>query len=119
MLKMALVTVITLASFSSFARNKEVMGILARCDCHENTIDGQKYLGKVNNKLATRTEATARAQAFGACQNDVDVKENAVVSNCQYIKAVDEKVGQVVKRRIEKIKDDEENNLHNDLLGTL
>jgi len=119
MKKAILITVITLTSLSSFARNKEVMGILARCDCHENTIDGQKYLGKVNNDLATRTEKAARDQAFGKCQSNVDDKNEAVITNCQYIKAIDEKVGNVVKRHIEKIKDDEENNLQNDLIGTL
>ncbi len=119
MMKSVLVIAITLTSFASFAKSKEVMGILARCDCHENTIDGQKYLGKVNNDLATRTEKAARTQAFGKCKSNVDDAQDAVISNCQYIKAVDEKVGSHIKRRIEKIKDDEENNLHNDLLGTL
>ena len=119
MMKIALVLVISTISVSSFARNNEVMGVLARCDCYESTVDGQRYLGKVNNKLATRTATAARAQAAGECMKNMDEASNATVNNCQYIKAVDEKVGKVIKRRIEKIKDDEENNLHNDLIGTL
>lgn len=120
MMKLTLIVVATLVSASAFAKSKEVMGVLARCDCRESTIDGEKNLGKVSNKNPTRSEQNARNQAFQACAKEADDSLSITVTNCQYIKVVDEKVGaNKFKRRLERIKDDEENNLHNDLLSTL
>lgn len=119
MRKILLVSAITLAAVVSHAKSKQVMGIIAHCNCYESTIDGQKFLGKVVNKVPTRSESNARTQAFSQCQNEASEAIGASINNCQYIKAVDERIGKVIKRRIEKLKDDEENNLHNDLIGTL
>lgn len=95
------------------------MGVIARCDCYESTVDGQNFLGKVNNETPQRTADQARNSAYNRCSKNMDNSLAASVSNCHYIKAVDEKVGKRIKRRIEKITGDEENNLHNDLISTL
>jgi len=119
MLKTILVTLITLVCVSGYAKSKEVMGVIARCDCFESTIDGVKNLGKAHNVKPARTERGARNQAFVACSKQMDDASNASVDNCTYIKAIDEKVGKVIKRRIEKLTGDDESNLQNDLLSTL
>lgn len=119
-MKLAVVTIVSLVSLSAFAKSKEVMGVLARCDCQESTIDGRKNLGKVSNQIPTRSEQNARNQAYKACAKAADDSLSISVTNCQYIKIVDEKIGEnKFKRRVERIKDDEENSLHNDLLSTL
>ncbi len=107
-------------NFSAQARSNEIMGIIAQCDCTESTIDGQKELGKVSNKIGTKSESRARKEAYNTCAKAASDSLSVNISNCQYIKIVDSKVGKnKYKRRVERIKDDEENNLHNDLLSTL
>lgn len=120
MLKLIVITMVSLVSVSAFAKSKEVMGVLARCDCRESTIDGDRNLGKVTNDSPTRSEQNARNQASVACSNRASDSLSVSISNCQYIKVIDEKVSATkFKRRVERIKDDEENNLANDLLSTL
>lgn len=120
MLKLLVFTVLSLVSVSAFAKSKEVMGVLARCDCRESTIDGERNLGKVSNQNPTRSEQNARNQAYNACTKLGSDSLSINISNCQYIKVIDEKVSETkFKRRVERIKDDEENNLANDLLSTL
>ena len=120
MMKLTVLVLVSLVSASAFAKSKEVMGVLARCDCRESTIDGERNLGKVSNVNPTRSEQNARNQAYQSCAKEASDSLSVSITNCQYIKVVDEKVGNnKYKRRLERIKDDEENNLHNDLLGTL
>lgn len=109
--------ILTLTCSVSSAKNQEVMGMIARCSCSESTIDGQRNLGKFNSEKAFKTERGARNSVYGQCAKGVDGFVS--INECQYIKVVDEKVGKSIKRRVENIKDDEENNLHNDLISTL
>lgn len=119
-MRLTVLVVASLVSVSAFAKSKEVMGVLARCDCSESTIDGDRDLGKVSNINPTRSEQNARNQAYQACAKEASDSLSITISNCQYIKVVDEKLSNnKYKRRLERIKDDEENNLHNDLLSTL
>jgi hypothetical protein len=120
MMKLTAITMITLMSVSAFAKSKkEVMGVLANCHCSESTIDGSKNLGKVSNSTPTRSERNARLQAYNKCAGLASDSLSITISNCQYIKVIDEKVGKNFKRRVERIKDDEENSMQNDLLSTL
>lgn len=120
MLKIGIINLILVMSFSAHSRSTEVMGVIAQCDCTESTVDGQRDLGKVSNTKAARTESYARKQAYQTCSNAASDSLSSNISNCQYIKVVDAKISEgKFKRRVERIKDDEENNLHNDLLSTL
>lgn len=119
-MKLTVITLISLVSISVFAKSKEVMGVLVNCDCSESTIDGQRYLQKVQNKKTTRSDQNALNQAYSACSKLATNSLAITVTNCQYIKVVDEKIGQnKYKRRVERIVDDAENSLHQDLLSTL
>jgi len=121
MLKFGIINlVLLLVGLSAQARSNEVMGIIAQCDCIESTIDGQREIGKVSNTKAARTESYARKQAYQNCASAANDSLSISIVNCQYIKVIDAKISKgKFKRRVERIKDDEENNLHNDLLSTL
>lgn len=119
MLKLIIITAVSAISISAFAKSKEIMGVIAVCQCNEGTVDGLKFLGNVSNETPTRREKAARHQAFAKCTERASDSLSAEIANCHYIKVIDEKVGKRIKRRIERIKDDEENNLQNDLLSTL
>lgn len=120
-MKKAIIMVgLSLMSLSAFAGSKQVIGVATVCDCYERTIDGEHYLGKVGSKNAARTESAARLEAKKECsRRDKDPAFAAQIQNCVYSKAVQERVGNKIISRIERLANDEENSLHNDLLGTL
>lgn len=117
--KFLILTCLTLLGSVSFAKNNEVMGLIARCECTETTIDGERSLGKFPSEKSFRTEKAARNSVYHQCLKEASDSLSVSVRDCQYIKIVDQKVGKAIKRRVENIKDDEENNLHNDLISTL
>ncbi len=99
------------------AKTSEVMGMIARCSCSESTVDGERKLGQFASTKSFKTDQAARNSVYAQCSKQADGPVN--VSDCQYIKVVDQKNGTKIKRHIVKIKDEEENNLHNDLISTL
>ncbi len=103
----------------SFAKSNEIMGMIARCECSETTVDGQRSLGKYASEKSFRTEKAALNSVYSQCLKEASDSLSVSVANCQYIKVIDQKIGKSIKRRVENIKDDEENNLHNDLISTL
>lgn len=119
MKKLVLIGVISLISSLSYAKSSEVMGLIARCSCSESTIDGQRELGKYTSEKSFKTERAARGSVYTQCVKQATDSEQISIADCQYIKIVDQKNGKSIKRRVENIKDDEENNLHNDLISTL
>lgn len=117
MKKIAFIGLITLVCSYGHAKSSEVMGMIARCSCSESTIDGDRELGKFNSEKAFKTDKAARGSVYSQCAKQAEGFVS--VTNCQYIKVVDQKNGKSIKRRVENIKDEEENNLHNDLISTL
>lgn len=113
-------TAISLIGFSAFAGSKQVIGVATICDCYERTIDGESYLGKVGNRTPARTERDARLSAKSECNRiDKDDQFSPHIQNCVYSKAIQERVGKVVKSRIERMSGDDENSMANDLISTL
>jgi hypothetical protein len=119
MKKLVLIGLIGLSCSLAQAKDREVMGLIARCDCTESTVDGQREVGKFTSIKSFRTEKGARNSVYSQCLKEASDSMSIAVTNCQYIKIVDEKIGKKINRRVERIKDDEENNLHNDLISTL
>ncbi len=117
MKRIAFIGLITLVCSYGQAKSSEVMGMIARCSCSESTIDGERELGKFNSEKAFKTDKGARGSVYSQCAKQSDGFVSVI--NCQYIKVVDQKNGKSIKRRVENIKDEEENNLHNDLISTL
>lgn len=99
------------------AKTSEVMGMIARCSCTESTVDGQRELGRFTSAKSFKSDQAARNSIYSQCSAKADGVVS--VSECQYIKVVDQKNGKKIKRHVVNIKDDEENSLHNDLISTL
>ncbi len=99
------------------AKTSEVMGMIARCSCSESTVDGQREMGRFTSAKSFKTDQAARNSVYAQCSKQARALVN--VTDCQYIKVVDQKNGKTIKRHVVNIKDDEENNLHNDLISTL
>jgi hypothetical protein len=102
---------------SVHAKTSEVMGMIARCSCTESTVDGDRNLGRFTSAKSFKSDQAARNSIYAQCSKKADGAVS--VSDCQYIKVVDQKNGKKIKRHVVNIKDDEENSLHNDLISTL
>ena len=121
-MKKALFISVTLLSLSAFAGSKKrIIGVAAICDCYERTIDGEHYLGKVGNSSSAKDIDQAKVIATSQCKGKDDKRTEFVpyIDNCTFSKAIQERIGKVMKSHIERIKDEEEDNLQKDLLGTL
>lgn len=117
MKKLMFIGFVTLIASFANAKTSEVMGMIAHCQCSESTVDGERNLGSFKSEKAFKTDQGARNSVYKQCAKQADGFVS--VSNCQYIKIVDQKNGKSIKRHVVNIKDDEENSLHNDLISTL
>ncbi len=99
------------------AKTSEVMGMIARCSCTESNVDGERDLGRFSSEKSYRSDQAARNSIYAQCSKQANGFVS--VTECQYIKVIDQKNGKKIKRHVVNIKDEEENSLHNDLISTL